>query len=200
MSPEQQKRASKFLSLVLRHRPEVVGIELGPQGWVDIDVLLTALDAHGRRLTRRELDAIVRTNSKKRFLVSADGLRIRASQGHSVNLDLGYEPVEPPALLFHGTAERFLEAIRREGLRKMQRHHVHLSASEATAREVGARHGRPVVLRVDAKTMHERGAQFFCSDNGVWLTDAVAPEFLAGWRDPRAGDTGVPGSAHGDDL
>lgn len=183
MSPEQQKRVSKFLSLVLRHRPEVVGIALGSQGWVDVDVLLAALDAHGRRLTRRELDVIVQNNSKKRFLLSEDGRRIRASQGHSVKLDLGYEPVEPPDLLFHGTAERFLDVIRREGLRKMQRHHVHLSANEATAREVGARHGRPVVLRVDAKTMHERGAQFFRSDNGVWLTDAVEPEFLAGFSD-----------------
>lgn len=183
MSPDARTRTSKFLSLVLRHRPGVIGLALGRQGWVDVDALLDALQAHGRRITRAELEEVVRTNAKKRFLLSDDGRRIRASQGHSVDLDLGYEPVAPPEILFHGTAERTLEAIRRDGLSKMNRHHVHLSAEEATAREVGARHGRPVVLRVDAKTMHDDGHVFFVSDNGVWLTDAVPAIYLAGFGD-----------------
>ncbi len=182
MTPGDLTRASKFLSLVLRHRPELLGLDLGLEGWVDVQALLDALRAHGRRLTRAELEEVVRTNAKKRFLLSSDGRRIRASQGHSVKIDLGYEPVPPPPLLFHGTAERTLDAIRRDGLLKMNRHHVHLSADEAVAREVGARHGRPVVLRVDAETMHRDGHVFFVSDNGVWLTDAVPTIYLAGFE------------------
>jgi putative RNA 2'-phosphotransferase len=130
-------------------------------------------------LDRPTLERVVAENDKKRFALSADGTRIRASQGHSVRVELGLEPVEPPAVLFHGTADRNVEPIRHQGLRPGRRTHVHLSADEATAVAVGRRHGRPVVLRVHAGRMHAAGHAFYRSDNGVWLTDAVPPEHIA---------------------
>ena len=171
---------SKFLSLVLRHRPELIGIELDPQGWVAIDVLLARCTARGRSLSRDELLEIVATSPKRRFALSDDGERIRANQGHSVEVDLGLAPREPPDVLFHGTVAAALPAIRAEGLARMDRHHVHLSADEATAKLVGSRRGAPVVLRIDAKAMHRDGHVFFVADNGVWLTDHVPPQYLAG--------------------
>ena len=166
-------RTSKRLSYVLRHHPGSVGLVLDEHGWADVDELLAAL-----RLTRAELDDVVARNDKQRFAFDGTGTRIRASQGHSVAVDLGYEPATPPAELFHGTADRFLAAIRAEGLRPGNRHAVHLSADAGTARRVGARHGRPVVLRVDAAAMARDGAAFTRSANGVWLVDAVPPGYL----------------------
>jgi putative RNA 2'-phosphotransferase len=167
---------SRFLSLVLRHKPETIGIALDPQGWVEVDVLLDALRAHGREVTRAELERVVATSDKKRFTV--EGTRIRANQGHSVDVDLGLQPETPPARLYHGTVARFVESIRREGLVRGQRHHVHLSADVATARQVGGRRGAPVVLEVDAAAMVRAGHVFYRSANGVWLTDHVPPAFL----------------------
>jgi putative RNA 2'-phosphotransferase len=167
-------RRSKRLSYVLRHAPDGVGLTLDAAGWVDVDALLAALG-----WTRVELEHVVATNGKRRFAFDDAGERIRASQGHSVAVDLGYVAEVPPAVLFHGTAERNLSAIEAEGLRPGRRHAVHLSPDEATARRVGARHGRPVVLRVDADGMARDGAVFTCSANGVWLVDAVPPAFLA---------------------
>jgi putative RNA 2'-phosphotransferase len=169
---------SKFLSLVLRHRPEKLGLTLDREGWVSVSALLEALEAHGRRLTPDELREVVRTNDKQRFAFSPDGLSIRASQGHSIEVELGYEPAEPPALLYHGTAERFVPSIRRQGLLKGRRHHVHLSELEATARAVGSRYGRPVVLRVACGRMRADGHAFFRSANGVWLTDSVPARYI----------------------
>jgi putative RNA 2'-phosphotransferase len=171
-------RLSKRLSHVLRHRPDSVGIALDPAGWGDVDELLTALAAHGVRLTRAQLDAVVVGNDKRRFAFDATGTRIRASQGHSVAVDLGYEAAVPPAELFHGTVERLLPAILAEGLRPGRRHAVHLSSDVATARTVGARRGRPVVLRVDAAGLSADGARFTRSANGVWLVGAVPPGHL----------------------
>lgn len=171
-------RLSKFLSLLLRHRPEVAGLELDPQGWVEVDVLLEKVRAAGHNMDRALLETVVATNNKKRFAFSEDGLRIRASQGHSVAIELGYAPVTPPEWLFHGTATRHLSAIREAGLIKGKRHHVHLSREEKTAVQVGGRHGVAVVLRVRAGEMHAAGHVFYCSENGVWLTDAVPPEYL----------------------
>ena len=172
-------RASRRLSFVLRHRPGSVGLRLDPQGWVAVDELLAALAAHGLRLSREELDHVVATNDKQRFAYDAAGTRIRASQGHSVRVDLGYRPEPPPPELFHGTTGRFLGAILTEGLRPGRRHAVHLSADVATARTVGGRRGEAVVLRVDAAAMTADGAVFTRSANGVWLTDAVPPRYLA---------------------
>lgn len=172
-------RFSRFLSYVLRHHPDAVGLTLDAAGWVEVEALLAACAEHGRPLTLDELAQVVACDDKQRYAFSDDGLRIRASQGHSVAVELGYEPRVPPEILYHGTTERFLEAIRREGLRRGERHHVHLSADEETARRVGARRGRPVVLRVRAGEMARAGAPFFLSANGVWLTEVVGAQFIA---------------------
>lgn len=170
-------KTSKRLSYVLRHRPDVIGITLTADGWVSIDTLLKALAAHGTRISRATLEQVVAENDKQRFTI--DGDRIRANQGHSVDVDLGYSPAEPPAELFHGTATRHLGSIYEQGLVKGRRHHVHLSADPATAHKVGSRHGTPVVLRVDAAGLVAAGHVFFVSANGVWLTETVPPGYLA---------------------
>ena len=172
-------RTSKFLSLILRHQPEKIGLSLDGEGWADIDDLLAKMAAHGRRLSREELDEVVANNNKKRFACSGDGLRIRASQGHSISIDLALEPVEPPAVLYHGTVERFLSSIESEGLVPGSRQHVHLSADVETATIVGKRRGRPIILEVDAAAMAQAGHRFYQSANGVWLTDRVPPEFVS---------------------
>ncbi|MFJ2645987.1 RNA 2'-phosphotransferase [Streptomyces sp. NPDC087420] len=169
-------KVSKYLSKHLRHQPERIGIALDTNGWVGIDELLDAAAAHGFRMSRADLNHAVAVNDKRRFTV--DGDRIRANQGHTVAVDLELPPAEPPAYLYHGTAPHSLEAIRAEGLRRMRRHHVHLSADRETATRVGARRGRPVVLAVDAGAMHRAGLIFHVSANGVWLTDSVPPRFL----------------------
>ncbi|WET77530.1 RNA 2'-phosphotransferase [Amycolatopsis sp. QT-25] len=171
-------RASKRLSRHLRHAPGDIGIALGPGGWVEVDTLLAALRRHGLHLTRAELDEVVEGNDKRRFAFDDDGLRIRASQGHSVAVDLALPAATPPDVLYHGTVARFLDAIRDEGLKPMNRHAVHLSATVETARTVGGRRGVPVVLLVDTRGMAAAGYEFQVSANGVWLTAAVPPEFL----------------------
>ena len=178
MDAKRTTSISKFLSLVLRHEPRRIGITLDDAGWTDIDALLAASAAHGNRFTRDELLHVVATNDKKRFALSEDGTRIRASQGHSVAVELGYEPITPPEVLFHGTARRFVDSIRSEGLRPRERQHVHLSATPQTATDVGQRHGKPVVLTVRAGEMHRAGHVFHQSANGVWLTASVPAEFL----------------------
>lgn len=172
----ERHTTSRFLSYVLRHAPEAIGLRLDPQGWVAVDELLAALAAHGRPTTRAELDEIVRTSDKQRFARRGD--RIRANQGHSIAVDLALPPQVPPAVLYHGTVARALGSIRREGLLKGSRTHVHLSADRQTAVQVGTRRGAPVILTVAAAVMHADGHTFFRSDNGVWLVDAVPPRFL----------------------
>jgi putative RNA 2'-phosphotransferase len=171
-------RASKFLSKYLRHAPDKLGLTLAPGAWVSVAALLAAAARHGMPLTRAELDEVVARNNKRRFSYDETGERIRANQGHSVAVDLQLEPAVPPDLLYHGTGERTAEAIRREGLRKMRRHHVHLSPDVATALMVGRRHGRPVVFEVRAAALHAVGSPFYRSENGVWLVDAVPPGYL----------------------
>lgn len=175
---DRHVRLSKFLSLVLRHRPEEVGLELDREGWVEVSRLLEAFAARGKRLTLEELREVVRSNDKQRFAFSPDGLSIRASQGHSVGVELGYEPAAPPPLLFHGTAERSVAAISERGLLKGRRHHVHLSEQAETAAAVGRRYGRPVVLRVASGAMHADGHAFFRAANGVWLTEHVPARYI----------------------
>ncbi|MFE5186635.1 RNA 2'-phosphotransferase [Streptomyces sp. NPDC056628] len=169
-------KVSKYLSKHLRHQPQRIGLTLDEGGWVEIDTLIAAAGAHGFPFTREELDHVVAANDKKRFAV--DGARIRASQGHSVEVDLGLPPATPPPYLYHGTVADRLDAIRAEGLRPMNRHDVHLSPDRGTATRVGARRGRPVVLSVDTGAMHREGHVFHVSANGVWLTKAVPPEYL----------------------
>jgi putative RNA 2'-phosphotransferase len=178
MSPERTNKISKFLSLVLRHKPEEIGITLDEHGWVNVTDLRIAMERHGQTVSREELDEVVATNDKKRFAFSDEGTRIRASQGHSIEVDLALTPIVPPEFLFHGTAARFLDAIRREGLKKMSRQHVHLSADDATASKVGVRHGKLVILRIKAGDTHRAGHPFYLSANGVWLVDAVPAEWI----------------------
>lgn len=172
-------RASKWMSLVLRHRPADFGVVLDGAGWTRVDDLLAAAARARVPLDEPTLRRVVEENDKRRFALSDDGTRIRASQGHSVDVELGLKPVEPPAVLFHGTATRFLDSIRERGLLPGTRQHVHLSADEATAVNVGARHGRPAVLRVNAARMDAAGLLFFRSANGVWLCDSVPAEYLS---------------------
>lgn len=178
MTDKDSIRTSKFLSLILRHEPAKVGLELDEAGWVGVRALLDAVNRHGWPLSLDQLRHIVARNSKRRFAFSEDGTRIRASQGHSVEIDLQYPPQPPPELLYHGTATRFLEGIRRDGLRRMARHDVHLSADKATTLQVGGRHGKPVLLIIRAGDMHRAGHVFRCSANGVWLVPHVPPEFI----------------------
>src|SRR4051812_11958796 len=172
------RSTSKFLSLILRHDPAKVGIVLDAAGWTDVAALLAALAAHGHAITRDELAEIVRTSDKQRFALSPDGTRIRANQGHSVDVELELPEATPPATLYHGTVAEFLDAIRDKGLIKGSRHHVHMSADIETAKKVGGRRGKPVVLVVRAEAMAAAGHVFFLSANGVWLTDHVPPAFI----------------------
>jgi len=183
MDERSRTSASKFLSLILRHRPDVAGVPLDAAGWVEVDVLLAGSARSGRPLTRADLEEVVATSPKQRFALSDDGLRIRANQGHSTEVELGYEPAEPPDVLFHGTVTRSLPSIRQDGLLPMERHHVHLSEDEPTAKAVGSRRGKPIVLRVDARSMRAAGHTFYRTPNGVWLTDVVPSEFLSGADD-----------------
>ena len=178
MSPEQTTRSSKFLSMVLRHQPETAHITLDAAGWVSVEDLLAGCAKARRPMSRADLEHIVATNAKKRFEFSAEGTHIRASQGHSVEVDLNYESKEPLPILYHGTATRFLESIQVQGLLKMQRHHVHLSAETKMTMQVGARHGKPVLLTILAAEMHQAGHTFYLSTNGVWLVEHVPVNFI----------------------
>jgi putative RNA 2'-phosphotransferase len=175
---KRKVRVSKFLSKHLRHAPHEIGLSLQPGGWVAVEELLAALARHGFLVTRDELDLVVTTNDKQRFAFDETGHRIRANQGHSVEVDLELTPADPPDVLYHGTAAASLDAILAGGLLKMRRHHVHLSQDIATALKVGARHGKPVVLAVASRKMIGNGFRFFVSANGVWLVDHVPPDCL----------------------
>jgi putative RNA 2'-phosphotransferase len=175
---EQHTQLSKFLSFVLRHRPDSIGLAMDTAGWVSIDELLEKSVADGKALDRTVLMEIVNSDKKSRYAVSEDGLRIRANQGHSVEVELGYAEKIPPIPLYHGTHEAVLKTILKQGLKKMKRHHVHLSSALATAVEVGARHGKPVVLKIDTLAMVKDRVKFFLAANGVWLVDEVDPRYL----------------------
>ncbi|WP_029001851.1 RNA 2'-phosphotransferase [Azohydromonas australica] len=179
MSNSKLVQTSKFLSFVLRHQPEAIGLTLDTDGWGDVDELIAGAARQGRQLSRELIEQVVATNDKKRFEISADGQRIRAVQGHSTRgVDRPFEPRQPPDVLFHGTASRFVAAISREGLKPGSRHYIHLSTDEQTARSVGLRYGLPVVLVVDAARMHAQGFVFHRAENGVWLTARVPPAFM----------------------
>jgi putative RNA 2'-phosphotransferase len=168
------KSVSKFLSLVLRHKPESVGIKLDKNGWAKVSQIKSKMG-----ISQTVLDNVVNTNDKQRFAYSQDGTMIRANWGHSISIELNLEPVEPPDLLYHGTATRFMSPILAEGIDKRQRDHVHLSTDYETAEQVGSRHGKPHVFEVDAKQMHEDGVEFYFSTNvNIWLTDYVDPKYI----------------------
>lgn len=181
MVSEKHTKISKFLSYILRHKPEAIGMTLDEEGWADIDVLIDKANSSDQRLrlTRSLIQTVVSTSDKKRFTLSEDGQKIRAAQGHSIDVDLSLKPVEPPQLLYHGTATRFLDSILKEGLKPQQRQHVHLSKDIATATDVGQRYGKTVVLTIKARLMHEKGFQFYLAENGVWLTESVPIDFIS---------------------
>ena len=180
MSNGKLAETSKFLSYVLRHEPHAIGLQLDAEGWGSISALIDGAARQGRSLDRQLIEQVVATSDKKRFELSADAMHIRAVQGHSTaSVDRSFKPRQPPDVLFHGTASRFLDSIRREGLKPGSRHYVHLSADEQTARAVGQRYGSPAILTVDARLMHDQGFVFHQAENGVWLTATVDPQFLS---------------------
>jgi putative RNA 2'-phosphotransferase len=191
--PTDLVAVSRLLSKILRHEPEMIGIRLDSQGWVSVDELILAIERAARTagaskrlrtmpaVTRDVILAVVATSDKQRFSLSADGERIRAAQGHSIEVNLGYAAIESPAVLYHGTARSNWTSIAVEGLTAQSRHAVHLSTDVETATRVGARHGSPLVLVVDAAKMQADGYAFTCSDNGVWLTPVVPAAYLSKW-------------------
>ena len=179
MTPKQHTRTSKFLSLVLRHKPEAAGIELDTNGWASVAELLKGCAASGYAITRTDLTEIVETCEKQRYSFDPTKTHIRANQGHSVAVDLEFAPADPPEFLYHGTATSALGMIYSAGgINKMRRLHVHLSADIQTAKTVGSRHGTPAIIRVAAQRMHANGFPFFLSANGVWLTDTVPCDYM----------------------
>jgi putative RNA 2'-phosphotransferase len=166
------------MSLVLRHAPEKAGLKMDAGGWVPVGDLLSGMRASGFNLSEDELLFVIQTSDKKRFTISEDGSRVRAAQGHSVEVDLGLERKRPPDQLLHGTAEKNIRSIFENGLLPQQRQHVHLSMDETTALKVGKRHGKPKILKIDAKTMFEDGHSFWLSENEVWLTDYVPAQYI----------------------
>lgn len=180
MNEKRNKHISKFLSLVLRHQPELIDIELDQNGWVEVTALLNAFSNYSNApdVTLGQLQRVVDTNNKQRFEFDESGNRIRARQGHSVDIDHGLEPTTPPEFLLHGTPTRFIEQIRETGLKKMNRHHVHLHEDIDVATDVGTRRGKAIILRIRSREMHQQGHEFFVTANNVWLTDHVPPAFI----------------------
>lgn len=178
MASKRHTRVSRFLSLILRHQPELVNLSLDQAGWANVNQLLKGLRQSGIKLSLEELKEIVRTNEKRRFSFTRDYKYIRANQGHSVEVQLDLQPTSPPTTLFHGTAKHFLPSIFKEGLLKKKRHHVHLSDRRSSAVEVGKRHGYPIVLQIDAGKMEREGFEFYLTENGVWLVEHVPPQYI----------------------
>ncbi|MBD1229049.1 RNA 2'-phosphotransferase [Xenorhabdus griffiniae] len=173
-------KISKFLSYVLRHQPESIGLVLDSEGWADIGTLIKCAANHGKRLNYAIIEKIVDANDKKRFAISVDQKRIRAVQGHSTQkVDIRYQEKTPPEILYHGTATRFLDSIFKQGLVAGTRHYVHLSAEKSTAIKVGQRHGKVIILQIDIQLMHEQGFKFYQADNDVWLTKTVPVKYIS---------------------
>ncbi|AYN00830.1 RNA 2'-phosphotransferase [Chryseobacterium sp. 3008163] len=179
MNEQHKKKLSKFLSYVLRHHPELINLNLDENGWADVDELITKSKRDSYEgFTFEELDEIVQTNEKKRFAFNEDKTRIRASQGHSVEINLALIPQQPPEFLYHGTAQSNIVSILEKGIEKRSRQHVHLSQDKETATRVGMRHGKPVILTIRTQKMFEEGIEFYLSENEVWLTDFVKSKYI----------------------
>ena len=178
MNEKRKTHISKFLSLILRHKPEEIGLQLDENGWANVAELLEKSAQTGNKFTFEELAEVIATNDKKRFAFDENNAKIRASQGHSLQVDVGFEEKLPPEILYHGTAERNVKAILKSGLQKMARHHVHLSTDTETARNVGTRYGKPVIFKIKTSAMLAENFKFYVSANGVWLVDEVPPKFL----------------------
>ncbi|WP_192562727.1 RNA 2'-phosphotransferase [Pseudomonas gozinkensis] len=180
MSKKLLDETSKFLSFVLRHEPQAIGLTLDSEGWTNIDALIDGAARDGRTLDRTLIENVVASSDKKRFSISADGQSIRAVQGHSTkSVELQFEEKQPPETLYHGTATRFMDSINEQGLIPGSRHHVHLSQETATASAVGQRYGTVVILQVAARQMQEQGFRFYQAENGVWLTERVPVRYIS---------------------
>ena len=167
------------MSLLLRHQPEKAHLDIDANGWVDVEQLVHNMNLYcGTRVTREDILQIVKTDAKTRYALSENASKIRANQGHSIQVDLGLKERNPPSILFHGTGMKSVEAILKEGLKKMSRQHVHLSQSIEVATSVGKRHGSVSIFKIHSQKMAERGYKFYLSENNVWLTDSVPVEFL----------------------
>lgn len=179
MTEQHKKKISKFLSYVLRHHPELINLNLDENGWANVDELITRSkrDPH-EGISFEELDEIVETNDKKRFIFNEDKTRIRANQGHSIDINLALIPQKPPEFLYHGTAQINIDSILEKGIEKRNRQHVHLSADKETATKVGMRHGKPVILTINTEKMFDDGIKFYLSENNVWLTDFVDAKYI----------------------
>ncbi|MGD1318587.1 RNA 2'-phosphotransferase [Chryseobacterium sp. 2R14A] len=179
MNEQKKKKISKFLSYVLRHHPELIGLNIDENGWANVDELITKSTKDSQGFTFEELDEIVQTNSKKRFAFNEDKTRIRASQGHSIDINLALTPQQPPEFLYHGTAQNNIDSILENGIEKRSRQHVHLSIDKETATNVGMRHGRPIILTISTEKMFDDGILFYLSENNVWLTDFVDAKYIS---------------------
>lgn len=178
MNEHQRKKISKFLSLILRHKPEIVNLNLDEKGWANVKELMEKCSSHSVNFTAEELDEVVQTNDKKRFIFNEDKTRIRANQGHSVDIDLALNPQQPPEFLYHGTAKANLDSILDKGIEKRNRQHVHLSSDKETAIKVGMRHGKAIILTIMTGQMYKDGFLFYLSENNVWLTDFVDSKYI----------------------
>jgi putative RNA 2'-phosphotransferase len=180
MTEQHKKRISKFLSYVLRHHPELINLNLDENGWANVEELITRSkrDPH-EGISFEELDEIVETNDKKRFIFNEDKTRIRANQGHSIDIDLALIPQKPPEFLYHGTAQSNIDSIFEKGIEKRNRKHVHLSQDIETATKVGMRHGKPIILTINTEKMFNDGIEFYLSENNVWLTDFVDIQYIS---------------------
>jgi putative RNA 2'-phosphotransferase len=175
---KQSAHISKFLSLVLRHKPQEIGLQLNEEGWANVKELIEKINVTGTALDFNLLQTVVDTNDKKRFAFNEDKTMIRASQGHSIDVELNLEDVKPPEFLYHGTVNKFLAAIQKDGLQKMSRQYVHLSKDKETAATVGSRRGKPVILVIHSGVMYADGYKFYLSENGVWLTATVPVKYI----------------------
>ncbi len=175
---KEEVKISKFVSLVLRHKPENIGLTLSKDGWANVYELIEKIKATGRNINEDILERVVLYNDKKRFSFNENHILIRANQGHSINVDLEFEEKEPPEILFHGTSINNIDSIKQEGIKKMGRLYVHLSLTEETAKKVGERHGKPAIIKINSKQMYEDGIKFYLSENKVWLCDYVDPKYI----------------------
>lgn len=179
MTEQHKKKTSKFLSYVLRHHPELINLNLDENGWANVDELITKSTNDSQGFTFEELDEIVETNDKKRFIFNEDKTRIRANQGHSIDINLALIPQQPPEFLYHGTAQSNIDSILEKGIEKRNRQHVHLSQDIETATKVGMRHGKPIILTINTEKMFDDGIEFYLSENNVWLTDFVDIKYIS---------------------